>query len=328
MGNNQLFNSEFALDLLEIIENEKLNNFGVTVFSKVVNLKAVCLNIMLIQDDWEWFFGDTSEYLSKVVENSEQIQRLAGPENIETSRIIAAKSIMSYLECFQLKRIGKMALVLQFGFVNLLNSSLVLLQDEDVEVRDVAIEFANRLPRPDFASSHADVGRLECVRHVVWCGLDQLIEVADMLTPVILAIILPSQLSPDFLDHKEGTSSSLFRRGEGLNVFTENFYAVLTYQEAIGMFLKQKDVNFNLNLNTITVQTKAHEFLLKLSSQEGRIYRSTSSKNGFEKLSSFHGLVTLLANHHQKIVKSEQDNTDFVILDEKFQSYSLYSKFL
>jgi len=327
-SNNQLFNSEFALDLLEIIEDEKLNNFGVTVFSKVVNLKAVCLNIMLIQEDWEWFFGDTSEYVSKVVENSEQIQKLAGPENIETSRILAAKSIKSYLECFQLKRIKKMALVLQFGFANLLNSSCVLLQDEDVEVREVAMEFANNLPRPDFSSSHVNVGRLECVRRVVWCGLDQLLEVVDMLTPVIQGIILPSQLSIDFLDQKKDASSSLFRRGEGLNVFIENFYEVFTYQEAVRDFLKHKDVNFNLNLNTLTVQTTTKEFLMKLSSQERNIFKSTSSKNGFEKLSTFHGLVTLLANYHQKIVKSEQDTIDFVTLEQLFQSHSLFFKFL
>ena len=65
--------------------------------------------------------------------------------------------------------------------------------------------------RPDFSSSHVNVGRLECVRRVVWCGLDQLLEVVDMLTPVIQGIILPSQLSIDFLDQKEDASSSLFR---------------------------------------------------------------------------------------------------------------------
>ena len=41
----------------------------------------------------------------------------------------------------------KMALVLQFGFVNLLNASLLLLQDEDNDVRDEVMQFAYRIPR-------------------------------------------------------------------------------------------------------------------------------------------------------------------------------------
>ena len=69
------------------------------------------------------------------------------PENIETCRIIAGKSLQAYLETFSQKTIIKMPLVLQFGFVNLLNACLVLLEDEDAEVRDIATHFANRLPR-------------------------------------------------------------------------------------------------------------------------------------------------------------------------------------
>ena len=145
--NNQLFNSEVALELLDILYDEKLQSFGVTVYAKVINLRSVCLNIMLTQEDWEWFFGDTSEYVSKVVENSEDILKLSSPENIETCRILAGNSIKAYLETFKQKTIIKMPLVLQFGFVNLLNACLVLLEDEDVEVRDIATHFANRLPR-------------------------------------------------------------------------------------------------------------------------------------------------------------------------------------
>ena len=97
--------------------------------------------------DWEWFFSDTSEYVSKVVENSEDIVKLSSPVNIETCRILAGKSISAYLGTFRQKTIIKMPLVLQFGFVNLLNACLILLEDEDAEVRDIATHFSNRLPR-------------------------------------------------------------------------------------------------------------------------------------------------------------------------------------
>ena len=145
--NNQLFNSEESLELLDILDNETLLVLGSSIKAQVINLKAVCLNIMLIQDDWEWFFGDTSEYVSKMVELSEQILTLAASENVETCRLSAAQSLIAFLPTFKKKMITKMTLILQMGFVNLLNASLVLLQDEDPEVREAVMVFCNKLPR-------------------------------------------------------------------------------------------------------------------------------------------------------------------------------------
>ena len=150
--NNQLFNSETAMEILDILDQEKLKSFGSSVQDKATVLSARCLNIMLIQEDWEWFFGDTSEYVSKVVENSEKILSLAAPENIESSRMAAAEALLAYLPFFKLSRVEKKVLILQFGFVNILNSCLVLLQDEDQEVRDLVIRFSGQLPRS--ASKH------------------------------------------------------------------------------------------------------------------------------------------------------------------------------
>ena len=150
--NNQLFNSETAMEILDILNLEKLKSFGSSVQDKATLLSARCLNIMLIQEDWEWFFGDTSEYVSKVVENSEKILSMAAPENIESSRMAAAEALLAYLPFFKLSRVEKKVLILQFGFVNILNSCLVLLQDEDQEVRDLVIRFSGQLPRS--ASKH------------------------------------------------------------------------------------------------------------------------------------------------------------------------------
>ena len=150
--NNQLFNSETAMEILDILNLEKLKSFGSSVQDKATLLSARCLNIMLIQEDWEWFFGDTSEYVSKVVENSEMILSMAAPENVESSRMAAAEALLAYLPFFKLGRVEKKVLILQFGFVNILNSCLVLLQDEDQEVRDLVIRFSGQLPR--LASKH------------------------------------------------------------------------------------------------------------------------------------------------------------------------------
>ena len=145
--NNQLFNSEESLELLDLLDSETLHELGSTIKAQVVNLKAVCLNIMLIQDDWEWFFGDTSEYVSKLVELSENILTLADPGNVETCRLSAAQSLIAFLPTLSRKMIPKMTLILQMGFVNLLNASLILLQDEETEVREAVMLFCNKLPR-------------------------------------------------------------------------------------------------------------------------------------------------------------------------------------
>ena len=146
-SNNQLFNSETAMEILDILEHQKLKTFGCSVQDKVTLLGARCLNIMLIQEDWEWFFGDTSEYVSKLVENSEKILALAAPERIESSRMTAAEALLAYLPFFKLSRVQKKVLILQFGFVNILNGCLILLQDEDGDVRDTAMRFSSQLPR-------------------------------------------------------------------------------------------------------------------------------------------------------------------------------------
>ena len=145
--NNQLFNSEASLELLDILGNETLLGLGSAITAQVVNLKAVCLNTMLIQEDWEWFFGDTSEYVSNLVECSENILAMAAPENAETSRLSAAQSLTAFIPTFNKNSISKMTLILQMGFVNLLNASIILLQDEETEVRETVMEFCNKLPR-------------------------------------------------------------------------------------------------------------------------------------------------------------------------------------
>ena len=204
--NNQLFNSETAMEILDILDHQKLKSksFGCSVQDKVTLLAARCLNIMLIQDDWEWFFGDTSEYVSKLVENSENILALAAPENIETSRIAAAKAVGAFLPFFKLSRVQRKVLILQFGFVNILNAGLVLLQDEDSDVRDLVIKL----------SCQGKVGNKESLedslRVIVWYGLDQLREVVEMFSPLLDCLILPAQLQDtsqlDILNTEGGLS--------------------------------------------------------------------------------------------------------------------------
>merc|ERR1712115_220303 len=174
-SNNQLFNSEAAIDLLDVLDHDLLQTerLGVATAAKAMQLRSVCLNTMLVQDDWEWFFGDTSEYVSRLV------------ENIETSRQVAGQALLAYLPALQQRQIkDKMVLVLQFGFVNLLNASLILLQDEDPDIRDFVIKFGSGLPRPEWTFQYPALSKHLSISMVVWFGLEQLAQVVELFTPV------------------------------------------------------------------------------------------------------------------------------------------------
>ena len=80
--------SEILLDLLDMTgEDSKLDKWGPSVTALVMRLRAAALASMILQvaittntnihlffyvkDDWTWFFGEQSEYVSHVVENTE-----------------------------------------------------------------------------------------------------------------------------------------------------------------------------------------------------------------------------------------------------------------
>ena len=82
--------------------------------------------------------------------------------------------------------------------------------------------------RPEFAVPNKHVGREECVRRVVWFGLENLSELAEMLTPVIETLVLPSQMATGII-FPETERAGLFKRGEGVNVYSEDLYMIITH---------------------------------------------------------------------------------------------------
>jgi len=296
---NQMFNSETAMDLLDALDHSLLQSeqLGVATTAKAMKLRASCLNIMIMQDDWEWFFGDTSEYVSRLVENSEQILKFSSPENIETSRQMAGESLLAFLPTLQHRQVrDKMALVLQFGFVNLLNSSLILLQDEDAEIRAVAVKFGSGLPRPDWTYKYLSLSKHLAINMVVWFGLEQLVQVIEMFTPVVDTLIAPSHLPHDLVMADECQPSYLFKRGDGVNVYSEGGYTLLAYHSCIQQYLQQGKPGLGIVINMDNVLLVGQEVGEILTTEKG-VFNKTRTVKGFHLITSVQAMIDLTANN-------------------------------
>jgi len=306
-SNNQLFNSEAAIDLLDALDHELLQSeqLGVATSAKAMKLRAVCLNVMLIQEDWEWFFGDTSEYVSRMVENSEQILKYSDPTNIETSRQIAAEAILAYLPTLQQRQIkDKMALVLQFGFVNLLNASLVLLQDEDPDLRAIVVRFGSGLPRPEWTVQYPALSKHLSINMVVWFGLEQLAQVVELFTPVVETITAPSHIPVDYFVTEESQPSFLFKRGDGVNVYSEGGYTLQNYYTCIKQFLQHGSLKMDLVMgmdNVVKVGQKVGELL----KTEKNVFSGTRTVKGFHMVTSVQAMLNLIAK--DGVMKNKPD---------------------
>ena len=264
----QLVNSEEALDLLDCLDEA-----GAARVTGVPQLRAAALNTLLCQDDWEWFFGDSSEYCGRLVVNTEEIQRLARPGSLETERLDAANALLQYSPALQTRQLrDKAVLVLQFGFINLLNAALTLLEDEEEEVRQVAAEFACSLPKPAWAPPGGCVGRWAAVRLVVWYGLDQLHQVVEQFSPVQHTLLLPTQFSAECLPavREPGRECELFRRGDGVNVYREGSYAVLEYFGAIQEYLQRGEDCLGMVVSPSTALAAGEAAVAVMRTESGR----------------------------------------------------------
>ena len=125
---------ELLLEVVDLLQEEQaaLSLHGTTVSGLVLRLRAASLATMLLQEDWTWFFGEQSQYVSHVVETSEQVVEQCGPSAPEEARLEAARALGSFLPVFLAREVEDMALVLQYAWVNLVNAGLVLLQVEGV----------------------------------------------------------------------------------------------------------------------------------------------------------------------------------------------------
>ena len=139
------------------------------------------------------------------------------------------------------------------------------------------------------------------MRRVVWFGMENLSELAEMLTPVIETLVLPSQMTADII-FPEMERAGLFKRGEGVNVFSEDLYMILTYHQAISKYLDHNKDGLKLTANIGNfLETKDN--ILELLEKEEGIFRQSRSKSSYKFISSVRALLSLVLNYD--IIKIE-----------------------
>ena len=158
--------------------------------------------------------------------------------------------------------------------------------------------------RPEFAVTNEHVGREECVKRVVWFGLENLSELAEMLTPVIETLVLPSQMTTDII-FPDIERAGLFKRGEGVNVYSEDLYMILTYHQAISKYLDHKRNGLKLTAN-IGNLLETKEKILKLLEKEEGIFRQSRSKSSYKYILSSRALLSLVLSYD--IIKIEHSH--------------------
>merc|ERR1712012_364522 len=223
--------SEVLLDLLDLTgEDFKLETWGPSVTALVMRLRATALALMILQDDWTWFFGEQSEYVSHLVQNTEVILAHSTSSVLEDSRLEATRALKDYLPVLKQRSVKDMALVLQYGIANIVNAALRLLEDEEEEVGEAAASFASDLPRVQTeACTWGELSRERATETLVFWALHHLQQVSSFLLPV------SSLLGPIPLLNKEDTSQKegLFKRGDGVNVYREESYSLALYYRCI-----------------------------------------------------------------------------------------------
>ena len=159
--------------------------------------------------------------------------------------------------------------------------------------------------RPEFAVPNKHVGREECVRRVVWFGLENLSELAEMLTPVIETLVLPSQMATDII-FPETERAGLFKRGEGVNVYSEDLYMIISYHQAISKYLDHNKDGLKLTANIGNLLETKDKILGLLEKEEG-IFRQSRSKLSYKYISSLRALLSLVL--HNDIIKIQDRQT-------------------
>ena len=77
---------------------------------------------------------------------------------------------------------GRMTPILQYGVVNCLNAALILLQDEDVEVRNAATRFASQLKRSTLLPQDCQISTFlgTYVYFILVCGFQKLFIIINL----------------------------------------------------------------------------------------------------------------------------------------------------
>jgi len=204
---------EFALELLDF----EVPQTGSSAEEAAIVARAAAIGRMSRQEDFHMFFKDESPYTSRFVELSERLRELSRPEKGEDSRLNACRALRKLVSLLMRR---DLTCLMQYGVVNLLNSAFILLQDEEVEVREEACEFVAEL------LAEKPVSHYESMRKLAIFGLKECPECLNWYQPVIDILFSPWREENAENLRKSLKRSYLFESGEGVNVFAEESFKI------------------------------------------------------------------------------------------------------
>ena len=113
-----------------------------------------------------------------------------------------------------------------------------------------------------------------------------------------------------------------FRRGEGLNVYAETFYPVVTYYKAIRKYFQHQSYKVQIKINPETVLSTG-KYFVEMIEQEDNIFSCSRSKRGLDLISRFQAMLALAIQLN--IVQDEANVIKFQILLDKLNTLSLWT---
>ena len=88
---------------------------------------------------------DGSQYTSLFSEFAQHLEDLSSPDNSEVSRLNVAKALIQLLPVFRFRQCKEFNILVVLAMAQVFNVCLVLLEDEEREVRYKATEFGSKL---------------------------------------------------------------------------------------------------------------------------------------------------------------------------------------
>ena len=103
-NDDRALDADIAMDLHDLMceQDSPLTRgvFGLASRSSSLLVTSLAFSAMILQEDFEMFFGAESPYVSSFMEFTERLRSLATPSNVETSRLCAAKAIHNLRNVF------------------------------------------------------------------------------------------------------------------------------------------------------------------------------------------------------------------------------------
>jgi len=262
--------SELAMDVLQVVSNPIVGkNFGTSAANSCTSTSALAITSMVLKDDYKMFFGDdTSTYVSLFCDLADTMVKMADSSNQEISRLHTGDALLHLAEFFNQRVLlpetdkSELSIHMRYGLVQVMNAALILLDDENCDVRMKALAFVSRLcchrreghhenddegpPQPLQHGLSLSRGSRQCrklsrvyaIKALTLIGLDFFEDCAEyfLVLSKLSNVNWTLSFTPRF-----STTSQLFEIGSGVNVFAEEAYVAGLYFKILMTWLASED---------------------------------------------------------------------------------------